>query len=298
MADCNAKIADSMAGVLQDVVSFKMHPLIKVHGSSSHPNPLTPPEYDVFKLADYRFAAIFNPRALMYNMLMLQLMSVHLNTSLTVQDIMQLQTLSHLTHVGMDILPCQTALEVLCSTLAVSKLDLGTEPRTYNHDAAYSQHVVEALAQSRLGASLRDLSLPCHAAAIGGLAPLTGVTALHIHTQESDSFAGLTCLTHLLSLHIKLGYERRATEAPPSWEVFSVLSALTRLTCLCLHDRSTEGFPYDLNYACSFEHSWMSSLSALTSLCTFQFCHLRKPTGLEQGAYGRSHIPSDLLVLC
>jgi hypothetical protein len=245
MSEVNSTLSNAMARVLQDVVCVEMFPLEEVYGTMCFFRYLSLADEGVLKPIDSRFATIFNPRILMSHMR--QLRSVNVNTSVTVQDILQLQTFSQLTCVEMKFSPCESALQLMCSMLALPRVDLGNDLHTLHTwvtDAANSNSIVQALAHSRLGASLHDLSLPCHAAAVGGLATLTGLTALHIRTWPCDSFAGLTCLTHLLSLRILFQSCWPEKREAFCWEAFSSLTALTRLTALCLNDALSSSFPF------------------------------------------------------
>lgn len=162
---------------------------------------------------------------------------------------------------------------------------------------------MEELAQSRLGATLQDLSLPCHAAAVGGLAALTRLTALEVNTWASDSFEGLTCLTHLRSLYIHLFNPCPWTGEgadPGCLAPFAPLTVLTGLTSLVLRDGEDgirDHFEWDPEMNWPRQHSWMSGLSAMTALRTLGFCHLPIPTGIFGRTDGRTAFPSDLLVL-
>lgn len=228
------------------------------------------------------------------------LRSLRVFGSLDVPEVLQLKAMAQLTCVELMRIPELEALQLMCQTLALSRLQMRYHPEEELADASASQNVVELLADSPLAASLRELSFECHPAAVSGLGALASLTSLTVDTcactgLRFESFSGLSCLTNLLSLDIEFVHETRGTREHCGPD-FATVTALTRLTHLGICDGEGIRECCGKN-ACRCKHSWLSNLSRLTALAELRLPHICMAAGRPRMSHGRSLLPSELLVL-
>lgn len=134
--------------------------------------------------------------------------------------------------------------------------------------------------------SLRDLSLPCPAAAFQHLSALTGLTALLLRMWDAPApLNNLTSLSALKSLSIEA--KDWAREDTARFESLSPLADLPRLTSLMLSGKSCRAGCW----VC-VSGSEMSVLSQLTALRV-----LRYPDVVEANFVGPDPLPVQLRVL-
>lgn len=221
----------------------------------------------------FNYSKFIKPGQVHYSLSHMPLLaSIHVDGCLDLDAIKVLEKLGKIVCVQMAELPSVEVVEALCSTLSLSRLDLGFDfPQLWSmggdptslRGADDYQRMIVALSCQRL-AGLQDLSMPCPSPAVQHLSALTRLTALSIRMWGSMAvLEDLTILTRLEKLLID------GCDCLPQRQRFRSLLPLTALSRLTMLDLF---FPWR---GITDKESELAVLSELTTLQIFWYCAIQ-----------------------